>query len=160
VVVLAASTALLGGCLPSTSSPTASAGSADEGHPFESELAYCVSEINRLRATIGKPALSRSSELEAYAAVAAREDAKARAAHAHARATNFGDGTSRAENEMLLWSLSYFHTLRALIERGLADMWKQGPGGVHYDNMTGNYREAGCGIYVKGDEVTVLQAFR
>ena len=39
-------------------------------------------------------------------------------------------------------------------------MWKQGEGGTHYRNLVGNYTELGCGIFVNGDEVTVVQAFR
>jgi uncharacterized protein YkwD len=162
VIFVALPATLAAGCFdsPHPTTPKATADAAGDHGSFESELAFCVDETNRLRATIGKPPLSRSSTLEEYAAVAARDDAASGVAHTHSRTTNFGDGTSRAENEVLRWSLAYFHTVRAIIERGLRDMWKEGPGGGHYDNMTRKYREIGCGIFVRGDEVTVVQEFR
>jgi uncharacterized protein YkwD len=162
-VILIVLPATLGaGCVdwPNPTAPKATVDAAGDHGSFGSELAFCIDETNRLRATIGKLPLSRSAMLDGYAAIAARDDAASGVAHTHSRATNFGNGTSRAENEVLRWSLAYFHTVRAIVERGLREMWKEGRGGGHYDNMTGNYRKIGCGIFVRGDDVTVVQEFR
>ena len=39
-------------------------------------------------------------------------------------------------------------------------MWAEGRGGGHYDNLAGRYTQVGCGVFVDGDLVTVVQAFR
>jgi hypothetical protein len=40
--------------------------------------------------------------------------------------------------------------------------WHVGRGtwGGHHENMRGPYSEIGCGVFVNGNEVTVVQAFR
>lgn len=150
------------GCavVSSPGAPTAVATSSDGSARFESDLAFCASETNRLRATVGGAALARSTELEAYAANAARTDGLARTPHQYALSTNHGNGLSTAENELLYWNLSFYKSVHDIIGQGLANMWQQGAGGIHYTNMTGNYGEVGCGIFVNGDDVSVVQAFR
>ncbi len=44
--------------------------------------------------------------------------------------------------------------------QGLAGMWAEGPGGGHYENMRGPYTEVGCGVFVNGVDITVVQDFR
>jgi hypothetical protein len=39
-------------------------------------------------------------------------------------------------------------------------MWAEGPGGGHYENMIGDYRQVSCGISIVNGEVTVTQDFR
>jgi hypothetical protein len=40
-------------------------------------------------------------------------------------------------------------------------MWDEGPGGGHYDNIAGDQKEAGCGIYVTpSGAVWVIQDFK
>jgi uncharacterized protein YkwD len=144
----------------SSSSPTAIADSNDGSGRFEPDLAFCVDEVNRLRATVGKPPLKRSPALERYAATAVRHDAAKRKAHDYFESSHYGDGLVRGENEALGWSLAVFGSVREVIARSLAQMWQEGPRGDHYRNMTGEYTEIGCGIYVEGDAVSVAQAFR
>lgn len=160
--VLVLALPLLGGCVVGSTTPSSPTGVADSGSDgrFEDELSFCVAEINRLRATVGKPPLTRSTVLETYAATAARVDGLARTAHQHARATTHGNLTALAENEVLFWSLSAFKSVRAIVQQGLADMWRQGEHGAHYRNLVGAHTQVGCGIFVNGDEVTVVQAFR
>ena len=140
------------------SGPTAPSPSTSGAASFnlDSELAYCVAETNRYRATVSVPALARSSALEAYAAVGASVDGSAHAAHQHFRSTN-GGGVALAENEIPWWSSSSVHQV---IQNGLAMMWNEGPGGGHYENMRGPYTQLGCGIFVNGSEITVVQDFR
>jgi uncharacterized protein YkwD len=122
---------------------------------LESELTFCVTETNRYRATLGLAALTRSSALEAYAAVGAREDGLAHAPHQHFRSTN-GGGIASAENE-LQWRSDSVH---GVIQQGLALLWAEGPGGGHYENMRGRFTQLGCGVFVNGHEITVVQDFR
>lgn len=121
-----------------------------------SDLASCVDETNRYRASVGLRPLIRSAALEEFASRAATVDGIAHVAHDHFAATN-GAGVSRAETEILWWQ---GFTVRVVIQRGLAQMWQVGPGGEHYDIMAGDFSEIGCGVAVNGAEVTVTQDFR
>ena len=123
---------------------------------LDTELAYCVTETNGYRASVGVPPLTRSSALEAYAAVGAREDGLAHVAHQHFRSTN-GGGVATAENLIGWWTGRSVHQV---IHDGLAMMWNEGPGGGHYENMRGRYTQLGCGVFVNGAEITVVQDFR
>lgn len=78
--------------------PTAADSVAAEVQNFASETAYCVSEINRLRATIGAAALAQTDRLESFATEAARVDTQEGVPHTHFRRTNGGNGTAFAEN--------------------------------------------------------------
>lgn len=152
---------LTAGCRGPLSSPAEPGASSEPGAPaFTGEVGLCADQTNTYRAGAGLPALRRSAVLETYAATAARADGLAHIAHHHARQTNMGNGTSRAENSILWWSLRYYGSVQRVVKLGLADMWQQGEGGTHYRNLVGNYTEVGCGIFVNGDEVTVVQAFR
>jgi hypothetical protein len=143
----------------SPSSPSASASSGDGTH-YTSELSFCVDEVNRLRSVAGKPSLVRSDVLEKYAATAVQADALAGKPHTYALSTNFGDRTALAENEALFWPLPTYKSVRAVVEQSLAEMWREGPGGEHYDIMIAGYGQVGCGVFVQGDRVAVLEAFR
>jgi hypothetical protein len=144
----------------SPASPSAGVGepaATDAGAAlYEPELAYCVDEINRYRASIDVPALQRSAALEAFSAIVARHDATIREAHAYFRLTN-GAGIARAETEILWWKNQ---PVQQVIRKGLAQMWQAGPGGSHYGVLAGDYTEVGCGIFVANGDVTVAQDFR
>jgi uncharacterized protein YkwD len=124
---------------------------------LEAELAFCVNETNRYRATQGLSALTRSAALETYAAAGAQQDGLAHEPHQHFRFTTGGGGLARAENEIPWWSATSVH---AVIQQGLQMMWAEGPGGGHYENMHGPYTQLGCGVFVNGNEITVVQDFR
>jgi len=123
---------------------------------LSASLSYCADEVNRYRASVGKPPLLRSAELEGVAAQAARNDGLSHQAH-HWFATTHGGGLSVAENEILWWQ---GFGVRSVIEQGLQQMWESGPRGEHYDIMVGAFTQIGCGIFVNGSEVTVAQDFR
>jgi hypothetical protein len=136
--------------LSSVSGPTSDA----EG--LAAELSFCRDEVNRYRATIGRPPLTRSQALEDFAARGAETDGLARVAHHHFSITN-GGGTATAETEILWWRST---TVRTVIRDGLAQMWQVGPQGDHYRILAGPYSEVGCGVFVNDGEVTVVQDFR
>jgi uncharacterized protein YkwD len=123
------------------------------------DLKVCADTINQYRASVGRPALSRSAALENYAAAAAQHDGTSHVGHRYFSSTN-GGGVASAENELPWWSLLQFHTVNGVITTGLNFMWQEGPGGGHYQNMVGSFSQVGCGVFVNGDEVTVVQAFR
>jgi uncharacterized protein YkwD len=146
--LLLVSGVLTAACSSMVSSPTPVATDADQ--------AYCVDEINRLRGTVGLQPLHRAGDLESYATAAAANDTKARVAHQYFYNTN-GAGVARGETQILWWS---GYPVQTVIRQGLAEMWKQGAGGTHYQILTGGYGEVGCGVFVNGPEVSVGQAFR
>jgi uncharacterized protein YkwD len=125
------------------------------------ELAFCVEETNRYRALKKRPPLTRSDELDAYSAAGARMDHAARRPHHHFNTVEF-KGTFRnfAENELPWWHLDPEGSVRDVIRAGLASMWAEGPGGGHYDNSVGPFTEMGCGLWIEGDAITVVQNFR
>jgi hypothetical protein len=135
------------------SSPSPSTGSTVN---LSANLSYCVDEVNRYRASAGRPPLARSAQLDAFAAQAAQNDGLSHQPH-HWFATTNGGGLSTAENEILWWQGYGVHSV---IEQGLEQMWDGRPNGEHYDNMVGPYSQVGCGIFVNGSEVTVAQDFR
>lgn len=141
-----------GGESPSSPSPTATVS-------YASELQLCIDQTNQYRASVSRPALARSSALETYADAAARNDGTAHVGHQHFTRTN-GGGVAFAENEIPWWPLNTLGSVRAVVEQGLAGMWAEGRGGGHHENMRGPYTEIGCGVFVNGNEVTVVQAFR
>jgi hypothetical protein len=126
---------------------------------YAGELAYCAAQTNEYRASIGRLALVRSAVLEAYAATAAPHDGAARAVHRYFRRTR-GGGVAFAENQVPWWPLGQFGSVREVMRSGLAMMWAEGRGGGHYDNIVGPYTQVGCGVFVDGANVTVVQAFR
>jgi len=125
---------------------------------YASELARCIEQTNEYRSTVSKPPLRPSRTLASYAALAARHDGLAHRPHAYFDRTE-GGGVALAENLIPWWSLARRRTVMAIVEDGLALMWAEGAKGGHYHNMTGPYSELGCGVFVNGDEVTVVQAF-
>jgi hypothetical protein len=120
----------------------------------------CVDQVNALRASVGDPLLTRSDRIDAFSAEAARVDGEAHQAHKHFLATNGGHGTALAENLIPWWKVSDYGSIQTVVRRGLTMMWEEGPGGHHYVNMRGTYREMGCGIADLNGEVTVSQDFR
>jgi hypothetical protein len=128
----------------------------------DDDRAFCVAETNRYRARHGKPPLSRSAALEAYAATGARYDAAARVAHEHFDDTH-GGNLAFAENECLSfhgWSLDFAGgSVRRALTKCLRTFYEEGPGGGHHQNMMGEYRTLGCGVYVAGGGVSIVQDF-
>ena len=134
---------------PSVPSPAGTAA-------VDSNQSFCTAEINRYRAIAGLPALGRGADLESFATQAIEFDARLGVPHQYFKQTN-GGGVSRAENQLLLWK---GYAVNEVIRQGLATMWAEGPTGSHYQILTGNYQNVGCGIFLSGNEVSVSQDFR
>ena len=121
----------------------------------------CVTETNKYRATTGKPAVQQSATLEAYADVGAMHDFST-APHDHFSTTS-GGGIAFAENECPQqgnWNLSFGNGDVAMtVVACVKAFFDEGPGGGHYENMMGNYGSLGCGIYVQGQQLTIVQDY-
>lgn len=151
----AASLALVGLFASACAVPSTSPSTPDTA-TLGASLQLCSDEINRYRASIGLPALARSSSLEQFAADAAQHDAGVGVAHTLFRQTN-GGGVAMAETELLLWPN---RAVPDVIKRGLSDMWSQGPSGEHYSILAGPYTQVGCGVFVSGGVVSVTQDYK
>ncbi len=122
-----------------------------------SDLAFCVQEVNRYRATVGVGALSQQAGLEATAAQAAQSDHEGGEAHGWVRR----NGAGLAENQAPRWSRgSSGGNAQTFISRALQLMWAEGPGGGHYENMRGRFAATGCAIYSDATTATFVQHFR
>ena len=96
-----------------------------------------------------------------WAAEGAKHDHGVRRAHDHFNTRRFpGSFSALAENELPWWHLEGGGSVRTVIREGIASMWAEGPGGGHYENLVGKYTEMGCGIWIEGDAITVVQDFR
>ena len=135
--------------------PAAAPSSADTAS-LSANLQFCADEINRYRTSVGLNPLTRSDELERYAAQAVRNDAGEGVPHRFFSRAN-GGGVTMAETELLRWRN---YSVRAVIERGLASMWAGGASGAHYGVIVGPYTQVGCGVFAKGNEVSVAQEYR
>src|SRR5262245_59196922 len=94
---------------PSPSPTPAPAGITD------ADLQHCIDVINGYRRQVGRPSLTRSAALEAFAAKAAANDAQSKTSHQYFVQTN-GGGVAAAENEVLAWSLTEFHTVSSVTD--------------------------------------------
>jgi hypothetical protein len=125
----------------------------------------CVSETNKDRATVGKPPVQESTSLEAYADAGAMHDFST-SPHDHFMTTS-GGGISFAENECPQqgnWNLSFGNgDVGMTVVACVAAFFAEGPGTGdahgHYNNMIGPYATLGCGIYVQGQQITIVQDY-
>jgi hypothetical protein len=125
----------------------------------DADLAFCVSETSRYRATVNLFELVRSAELEAYAKTGAQQDGTSHVKHQHF-ADTAGGGVALAENELAWAQASQYTSTQQAIATTLSQWWAAGAGGQEYRNMVGVYSQLGCGIYIANGEITIVQDFR
>lgn len=142
--------ALSGGCTMPAAAP-----SMTDTALLTMNQQFCTDEINRYRASVGQPPLTRSPSLEEFATQAAAHDAGAGIPHSLFSLTN-GGGVAKAETELLRWPS---RGVQDVIKKGLATMWAAGPDGEHYKVLVGAFSSVGCGIFVQGSEVSVTQDY-
>jgi hypothetical protein len=118
-----------------------------------SDAEKCVDIINKYRATKGLDPLERWSSQESCADGEAKSDSKSGEAHGA-----FTTCTEMAQNECP----GYPGSVSENLPECLADMWAEGPGGGHYDNMTNEkYTKVACGIYeLSNGDFWSVQNFR
>jgi hypothetical protein len=112
----------------------------------------CFDLINEYRASIGRPPYARWTDGEACSDGEAQSDAMTGQAHGA-----FPQCGESAQNECPGWP----GPPEEMIGSCLQLMWDEGPGGGHYENMSGSYAEAACGFYVlPNGDVWSVQNFR
>lgn len=141
----------LAGCKQSTTGPT----NAPPGDALSAALSVCVEDTNHYRTMAGVAAVTRSLDIEAYAAIAAQADGLSGTPHGYA--SQNPPGGQWGENEILGLARTS-SSVQTLVRRALLSFWDS-PG--HQAIMAGpSYTFVGCGIFVNGDRVTVVQHFR
>lgn len=113
----------------------------------------CVDEINKYRATLGRPALQRWNTAETCSSTEAQSDSSTGRAHGA-----FGQCQEMAQNECPGWP----GPSDKMIPGCLKMMWGEGPGGGHYENMASTrYTKVACGFYaLPNGNVWSVQNFR
>lgn len=129
--------------------PTPSAGVTS------ADLAFCVSETNRYRAMAGAASVARSSVLETYAATAIQADALSGNLHNYTR--THPPGVAFGENGFLRLPLNVLGSIQGVLREALLSFWNSSS---HRATLTGGYTQVGCGVFVQGNDVSVLQHFR
>ena len=157
LLLLAACTGDTGGAAGVDAPP---GGSPDAPAGMQTAKQVCVSETNRYRAMNSKPALVESTQLETYADTGAMVDFGGQP-HQHFSSTS-GGGIAFAENECPHWGLQ--GDMSELVKSCVAAFYSEGPGSDyathgHYINMMGAYAKLGCGIYMSGGSVTIVQDY-
>jgi uncharacterized protein YkwD len=146
--------------VPTSPSAAGGSGGGASMSATASDLAFCVTETNRYRAQANVRALSQSDQAQEFAAAAARADHLSGTAHGYINGPNRPTG-NYAENQANRWPTALAGgSARGFIERALAGMWAEGPGGGHYENIRGAYTLLGCAIYADATSATFVQHFR
>jgi hypothetical protein len=119
------------------------------------DLTFCVTETNRYRAVVGRAALTETASVETFATAAAQSDTQSGIPHGYYNSHIPGFS---AENEAPEWLIT--STIQNTIAAAIAAFWSEGPSGAHYQNMVGPYTQLGCGLFVLGQSVTIVQDYR
>jgi len=107
-------------------------------------LSLCVGEVNEVRNQNGAFPYAESSQLEAYAALAAASDAQSGQAHGYFYQTN-GGGVASTEDEFNGDNVDPGGTAQQVLNQGLLDDEQNGGGG--FDNLvTDQLTQVGCGF--------------
>jgi hypothetical protein len=136
----------------------AACGSGASSAATDADLSLCVDELNRYRAMAGKPALTRSASLEAYALAGAAQDGMAGVPHVHFRSDDAP--VAAAENEFPFQSLSGAGSIANLIRSTTAAVWSENQTSAARATLLGPFTQVGCGVFQQRDEVTLVEDFR
>jgi hypothetical protein len=119
------------------------------------DLAFCVSDVNRVRVANGRSVLVQSPTLDAFATAGAQADHASGTPHGHILAA--GGGLGYAENELLR------QPVRGTVQMAMQDLTRlsleEGPGGGHYQNLLGAWSGIGCGGALDAAGITIVQDF-
>jgi hypothetical protein len=135
---------------PFTPPPQPPAPSSD---PFAAARQSCVDRINQYRARVRMGPLARDPSTEGCDDEESRLDARSNRAHG-----SFGKCGERAQNACPNYPGA---SVEDVLNKCLQQMFEEGPGGGHYDNMTSTkYSRASCGFEaLPGGRIWTVQNF-
>jgi hypothetical protein len=121
--------------------------------PFAAARQSCVDRINQYRARVRMGPLARDASTEACDDEESRLDSSSNRAHG-----SFGKCGERAQNACPNYPGA---SVEDVLTRCLQQMFDEGPGGGHYDNMTSaKYSRASCGFQaLPGGRIWTVQNF-
>jgi hypothetical protein len=121
--------------------------------PFAAARQSCVDRINQYRARVGVGPIARDPSTEPCDDDESRLDSSANRAHG-----SFGKCGERAQNACPNYPGA---SVEDVLTKCLQQMFEEGPGGGHYDNMTSTkYSRASCGfVPVGGGRIWTVQNF-
>jgi hypothetical protein len=121
--------------------------------PFAAARQSCVDRINQYRARVRVSPVSRDPSSEACDDEESRLDARSNRPHG-----SFGKCGERAQNACPNYPGA---SVEDVLTRCLQQMFDEGPGGGHYDNMTSTkYSRASCGFEaMPGGRIWTVQNF-
>lgn len=129
----------------------------DPSDPYGDARTRCVDRTNELRATKGLAPIPRLASAEPCADGQAKSDSETGKAHGafDACLDQVKGWKGVAQNEC-----PNYGSVEDTLTKCLDAMWAEGPGGGHYDNMTGNSTDTACGIYTTpAGKVWLVQDF-
>lgn len=121
--------------------------------PFAAARQSCVDRINQYRARVRMGPLARDASTESCDDEESRLDAQSNRAHG-----SFGKCGERAQNACPNYPGA---SVEDVLNKCLQQMFEEGPGGGHYDNMTSTkYSRASCGfLSMPGGRIWTVQNF-
>ena len=139
-VVVACAALAIGAC---GSDPSSTSGST--ASPVSDDIRQlCVDLINGYRATVGAAPYARWTSAETCADGQAQSDSVTYAQTGKPHGA-FGRCGESAQDECPGWGGPPATAIKGCLDM----MWKEGPGGGHYDNMSSTSRKrAACGFYI------------
>ncbi|HEX2875618.1 MAG TPA: CAP domain-containing protein [Polyangiaceae bacterium] len=141
----------------STSAGSGTGGAANAGDMYGDARIRCVDRTNALRATKGLGPIPRLASAEPCVDGQAKSDSESGKAHGafDACLDQVKGWKGVAQNEC-----PNYGSVEDTLTKCLDAMWAEGPGGGHYDNMTGNSTKTACGFYTTpSGKVWMIQDF-
>ena len=139
------------------SSNTAGSTNTAGGDPYGDARIRCVERTNALRATKGLAPIPRLASAEPCVDGQAKSDSESGKAHGafDACLNQVEKWKGVAQNEC-----PGYRNVESTLAGCLDMMWAEGPGGGHYDNMTGGSTHTACGFYTTPEgKVWMVQDF-
>jgi hypothetical protein len=136
-----------------TQPPAPPAPPPSSADPFAAARQSCVDRINQYRARVRMGPLARDASTESCDDEESRLDARSNRAHG-----SFGKCGERAQNACPNYPGA---SVEDVLTKCLQQMFDEGPGGGHYDNMTSSkYSRASCGfVALGGGRIWTVQNF-
>lgn len=152
---------------PTASAPTASAPTTpNEDAGLDASVQHNLARINEYRAKANLQPYELDAALTRYALEGSRQLARDNRPHGHMKDVGMQDfGTMRRENQgppkgVRIDPANLVPSVNERIDRLLANMMSEGPGGGHHDAiMSSHLTKVGIGLEVEGDRLFITNDF-